>query len=280
MFASFESRSAHLVVASLAHLRSALTNRFRSPMYGPAQVARVLEMVESGQSFSAISRVTGVSRAAIRSWARGDVPGKPSAGRPTRLFKCAVCSSTPQLLPPGPYAYLLGLYLGDGCISRHRNGVYVLRISCCDAYPALMDECELAMSEVLPNRVCRNRRIGCTEIVASSKHWPCLFPQHGPGPKHRRSIVLADWQQSIVDRFPAPFLRGLIHSDGCRTLNRVNATAYPRYHFSNASADIRSIFGRSCDRLGVEWRQNNARNLSVARRTSVAILDEFVGPKR
>ena len=27
------------------------------------------------------------------------------------------------------------------------------------------------------------------------KHWPCLFPQHGPGRKHERPIVLEDWQR-------------------------------------------------------------------------------------
>jgi hypothetical protein len=98
--------------------------------------------------------------------------------------------------------------------------------------------------------------------------------------KHTRSIVLADWQQEMVDRFPAPFLRGLIHSDGCRVLNWVNGKPYPRYHFTNESSDIRALFGRACDRLGIEWRQNNRKNLSVARRESVARLDEFVGPKR
>jgi len=92
--------------------------------------------------------------------------------------------------------------------------------------------------------------------------------------------VLADWQEAIVDHVPAPFVRGLIHFDGCRILNWVNDTAYPRYHFSNASADIRDLFGEACDRLGVEWRYHNARNLSVARRKSVAILDTFVGKKR
>jgi hypothetical protein len=32
--------------------------------------------------------------------------------------------------------------------------------------------------------------------------------------------------------------------------------------------------------MGIEWRQNNRNNLSVARRASVARLDEVVGPKR
>jgi hypothetical protein len=55
---------------------------------------------------------------------------------------------------------------------------------------------------------------------------------------------------------------------------------YPRYNFSNASADIRKLFCDACDLLGIEWRVMNARNISVARRASVARLDEFVGPKR
>jgi hypothetical protein len=82
-------------------------------------------------------------------------------------------------------------------------------------------------------------------------------------------------------------LRGLIHSDGCRCTNRVRRQVgggwrmheYPRYFFTNASADIRSIFVEACELTGVECRPNNARNLSIARRHSVALLDSFVEPK-
>jgi hypothetical protein len=45
----------------------------------------------------------------------------------------------------------------------------------------------------------------------------------------------------------------------------------------SVSADIRGIFGRACDQLGIEWRPNNPWSLSVARRGSVALLDQFVG---
>jgi hypothetical protein len=75
-------------------------------------------------------------------------------------------------LPRGLYAYLLGLYLGDGNISLHERGVYRLRIVCCNDYPALMDECEMTISEILPNRIGRMPRLGCTEIYACSKHRP------------------------------------------------------------------------------------------------------------
>ena len=133
---------------------------------------------------------------------------------------------------------------------------------------------------MLPNKVRRVRKEGCTEVAAYSKHWPCRFPQHGPGRKHERTIELIPWQKELVDLDPRPLVRGLLHSDGCQVLNWVNGTPDRRYHVSNVSADIRGIFGRTCDQLGTEWRPNNRWSLSVARRRSVALLDELVGPKR
>src|SRR5205823_2139952 len=56
----------------------------------------------------------------------------------------------------------------------------------------------------------------------------CLFPQYGPGPKHLRTIQLVDWQADLVREQPEQLLRGLIHSDGSRFMNRVrvNGTTY------------------------------------------------------
>ena len=73
------------------------------------------------------------------------------------------------------------------------------------------------MGAVHPGRrVFRVKAPGCVVVQSSWKHWPCLFPQHGPGRKHERPIVLEDWQRMIVESHPAAFLRGLFHSDGCR----------------------------------------------------------------
>jgi hypothetical protein len=120
------------------------------------------------------------------------------------------------------------------------------------------------------------------------KHWPCLFPQHGPGPKHLRQIVLQKWQQGITSVHPEQLLRGLIHSDGCRGLNRISchyksgprSYAYPRYLFTNNSPDIRRIFCEGCEAVGVSWRQMNWKTVSVNRHADVAKLDQFIGPKR
>jgi hypothetical protein len=146
------------------------------------------------------------------------------------------------------------------------------------------------MLTLLPRRVGRNQHPvhRCVRVVASSPCWPAAFPQHGPGRKHTRKIELAGWQREIVDRFPEQFLRGLLHSDGCRTVNRfrtrlpsgrVAEYAYPRWFFSNRSADIRGLFCEYCERLGIRWTQSNPRNISIAHRTSVARLDAFVGAK-
>ena len=54
---------------------------------------------------------------------------------------------------------------------------------------------------------------------------------------------------------------------------------YPRYFFSNLSADIRRIFCEHCELLGIRCTQSNPRNVSISHRKSVALLDEFVGPK-
>jgi len=137
------------------------------------------------------------------------------------------------------------------------------------------------------NSVCMIQKEGCVEVVSTSKHWPCLFPQHGPGRKHERKIELEPWQQEIVDRYPGDFARGLFHSDGCRLINRVRRPVkggerwyeYPRYLFVNRSADIHRLCGEALDRLGVAWRFSKPTTISVARREAVARLDEFVGPK-
>ena len=83
----------------------------------------------------------------------------------------------------------------------------------------------------------------------------------------------------MVEQHPRAFLRGLIHSDGCRCTNKSMGREYVRYFFDNASDDIRAIFGRACDQLGIGWREPGPRTISIARHADVALLDEFIGPK-
>jgi hypothetical protein len=203
--------------------------------------------------------------------------------------RCAANQTLPE--PQADYAYLLGLYLGDGCISRagaRDKDVWKLRIMCADAWPGLIRECERAMSTIRPdNEVSTQQQVGCTEVMCCSRHWPCLFPQHGLGKKHMRKIELQPWQRIIVLNDPGHFARGLFHSDGYRGINRVRARLadgerwyeYPRYLFTNESKDILRLCGETLDQLEVAWRFSRRNAISVARREAVARLDEFVGPK-
>jgi hypothetical protein len=255
-------------------------------MYSPEVRRQSLLLVENGASLRAISMATGINRSTLREWR--DHPELAYRSRAT----CPRCADQPALPEPwSDYAYLLGLYLGDGCISvagDRAKGVWKLRIQCCDAWPGLIEECVRAMQAVRPdNKVMRQQRQGCTEVASCSRHWPCLFPQHGPGEKHQRKIELAEWQQVIVERYPGEFARGLLHSDGYRGVNRVRRMLaegdhwyeYPRYLFTNESQDILRLCGETLDRIGVEWRFSKPNTISVAKRDAVARLDEFVGPK-
>ncbi|HEX6469185.1 MAG TPA: transcriptional regulator [Streptosporangiaceae bacterium] len=257
-------------------------------MYDRTVRRRALTLMSSGLTLSEVSRRTGVSRAALKVWR--DNP--EAALRPKMGATCPRCDERPR--PPEPlpgYAYLLGLYLGDGCISPvglASKKVWSLRIICADAWPGLRDECVEAILAIRPdNKVRLLQKQGCTEVNSYSKHWPCLFPQHGAGVKHRRKIQLQAWQQTIVTEHAGRFVRGLIHSDGSRFTNRVRRALptgdrwyeYPRYLFSNESADIRNLFTDALDTLGIEWRYSRSNTISVARREAVARLDEFVGPK-
>ncbi len=110
-------------------------------------------------------------------------------------------------------------------------------------------------------------------------HWPCLFPQHGIGKKHERSIVLATWQQSLVERLPEGLVKGLIESDGCRIVTDDRGLMSTRYHFSNRSEDIKEVFCSALDNLGIPWTRPCEQQIAIYRKTAVARLDEFVGPK-
>ncbi|WP_171169413.1 helix-turn-helix domain containing protein [Streptomyces sp. I05A-00742] len=256
-------------------------------MYDLATRRRALALVDQGFSLNSVSKQTGISRCAIRQWLTRIEP------RHSSRSLCSLCCAHPT--PPADaraYAYLLGLYLGNGCVSRQPNGGYTLRIVCADAWPGLIAACKTAVERVRPdNSVYIVQRRGCVAVASSSKHWPCLFPQHGPGKKHERPISLVPWQQRIVDAHPWDFLRGLIHSDGCRMTNWTTRLIggerkryeYPRYFFTNKSDDIRWLYCDTLDKVGVIWtvtrRDGTPINISVARRASVALMDAHIGPK-
>lgn len=238
------------------------------------------KLLNTGLSDYEISRQTGVGRATVQRWRRR---GLPHGTAPT--------PKVPDDWRPADeaaYAYLLGIYLGDGTVTDHGRA-FGLHVYMDDRYPEILQECEEAIEAVAGIRPSRYLRPGsaCVRLTSYGAIWPVAFPQWGPGKKHDRRIELCDWQERIVEEFTRPFIRGLIHSDGSRCLNRFSVElkdgpreySYPRYFFTNYSADIREIFCDGCDRIGVRWSQSSWRNISISHRKSVALLDSFIGPK-
>ena len=236
----------------------------------------VQRLVAEGLNDCAIARLTGIPRRTVR-----DLRCRPGI-RSRNISGSSTCGIEHDLasLAAGPYCYLLGLYLGDGCISRHPRA-FSLRISLDSKYPAIIERCRQTINILMPKQhagVLR-RSDGCSDVYLFSKHWPCLFPQHGPGKKHLRPIALAAWQQALVDQATEEFVLGLIHSDGCRVIANDRGVMSVRYHFSNMSEDIHGLFTAALDALGIPWTRSSKKIVSIYRKAATARLDEFVGPK-
>ena len=250
------------------------------------QVKLVVDLAASGKSPLTIARETGIPRSTVRGWLDGRLPNG-YADHDVACSRCGAPQHRFDELPPA-YVYLLGLYLGDGCISAHPRAVYKLRLFLDARYDQIVDAGEAAIRSVLPeNRINRLWRGGGyanssprsnVELSVYSRTLPCLFPQHGPGRKHERRIALVEWQRDLVAKHPEQLLRGLIHSDGCRFVNTGRNWRHPRYAFSNRSDDIRSIFCDACTLVGVHWTTAR-RTVYVSRVRDVARLDEFIGSK-
>ena len=178
------------------------------------------------------------------------------------------------------YAYVLGMYLGDGHVARLRR-TWVLRIYLDATQPEIVNRCAQAIARLNPfHRVSHSDRDSMTIVRCHGRCWLRLIPQHGPGRKHRRIIKLESWQREVIERAPMSFLRGLIESDGCRFDRNVGGKVYPAYNFTNHSKDILELFCWTCQLLGVHFTKPTEFVVSIARRPDVERLDADIGPKR
>jgi hypothetical protein len=193
------------------------------------ELERALALLRQGLTATEVSRATGIPRSTVRDWGYGR-----GIERPRDL----VCPGHDfSSIDGGAYAYLLAVYLGDGFICPRPRGVWQLRNTLDSTYPGIIAECVRAVEAVAPRKayVLRRRHERAVEVSKYWKHWTCFIPQHGPGRKHTRPIVLADWQTRVVETHVEQFLRGLIHSDGTRMIATERKGSYvrraPRYAF-------------------------------------------------
>jgi hypothetical protein len=91
--------------------------------------------IAAGLNDCAIARHTGIPRTTVRDWRRG-----------LQVRSRGLCTSECTALDfsglsARAYSYVLGLYLGDGCISRCRE-VWRLRVTLDAKYPGIIDRCQ------------------------------------------------------------------------------------------------------------------------------------------
>src|SRR5436190_3377960 len=220
-------------------------------MHPPEVRAEVLGLVAAGLNDCEISRRTQIPRSTVRDWRRPTYVSR----RETPLETCPRCwrPAKPMRYTPEDYAELLGFYLGDGCISDGAR-TQRLRITLDAKYPGIIESARTLLSRCFPENpvdVVPYRQGDCFAVSVYSSHLGCAFPQHGPGRKHERSIVLEPWQRSIVDAEPWAFIRACILTDGCAFINRTDVHRprpyeYLSYEFSSMSTGIVELVLRAC----------------------------------
>lgn len=251
-----------------------------------ATVDSALAASDAGVPDAENARRHGVAIKTIRRWRRLYQRRGVRRGQTHLAPPCPRCDEAS--LDGEAYAELLGWYLGDGYLNEGRRNVFALHIYNDKKYVHLNAHILDLMRLVKPNSRPHTRLVpGAVVSTVSWKHWPCLFPQHGPGRKHGRRIVLEPWQVDIVKEHPADFLRGLFHSDGCRANNWTTRLVagerkrydYPRWQFVNRSDDIIDLCTGALDLLAIAWRRSRIDCVSVSRADDVRRLDELMGMK-
>jgi hypothetical protein len=242
----------------------------------PAVKQQALTLIAAGVDDGEISRRLGIARTTVRDWRR-----TPYA----KLRDTATCpscggASRPLAFAKGDYAELLGIYLGDGCISQ-QGRTWQLRVSLDSRHSFILDEIHALLARCFPgHRVGRSfaHEARCSIPWVYSSHLPCLFPQHGRGRKHHRPIRLESWQLQLLEASPWRFLRGCVWTDGCSFINRTRPYEYLSYDFANRSQDILDLYTHAADLVGVEYRRYE-HSIRTYRRASVALMEEHIGLK-
>jgi hypothetical protein len=132
--------------------------------------------MEVGRSDSEIARLIGTPRGTIFAWRHG---------RGFRYHQ-RIATATPDWRPSraAAYSYILGMYLGDGCLSVSAGWAASLIVTLDSAYPGIVGEVERALEDVIadtPVRRFLRMKGSVTALQINHPALPFAFPQHGPG---------------------------------------------------------------------------------------------------
>ena len=188
----------------------------------------------------------------------------------------------------GDFSYLLGFYLGDGHLINPKGRSFGVIFTNETTFLEMNQRLQDALKTVFPSKdikIRQRKTCNCVDIAMYGVNLDLLFP-HGKGYKHTRKIELTDWQLDIIDRFPKPFLKGMIESDGCRYISTKNIM----YQFNNCSMDLHEVFQRAAKQLDLPFTFHTSKSKEARvtplyktcfyRKKVTAFLDTFIGPKK
>jgi hypothetical protein len=191
------------------------------------------------------------------------------------------------------YSFILGMYLGDGCIGRTRTKTLTIAL---DKKHEKLNEYVINAFTLLFNKkpkifdrsVDRGQKFKSNSITVSmsSINIGIIFPHEGVGPKHLRKIELQEWQKEIIN--PVELIKGLMFSDGCYYY--CNHYKHYFYGFTNASMDIIKILEYYLNLLNIRYNKNitkafrakattSRNNICIGQKEDVEKLHSLIGDK-
>lgn len=132
-------------------------------------------------------------------------------------------------------AYLVGVALGDGNLSKINNRSTRLRISCDTNYPLLITEIIGAINYILPESKIDliNRKDNCIDISSYSNYWELILGWNSSSSKWSQNATVPKWI-FYKEEYVKACLKGLIETDGSIYYDR----GYPMVMFTNTIADL------------------------------------------
>ena len=266
------------------------------------QYSTAMRLLGEGKRIIEVVQLTGLTRSCVNNWRRGFGKthmneniqiGRTSIEDPVE-YLCSMNSLVDRFDIFNAYSFILGMYLGDGCISP-MGRTKCLQIALDNKYPNLIELVRSNLKLIFnrePSVYDRSVDRG-QKYISNSIHMKIysinlgiLFPHEGSGSKHLRKIELTEWQKRIIN--PSQLVKGLMMSDGsyfhCNTYNRDN------YSFCNASKDICRILTEMLDILGIKYNSHTKKKIGVKgtvlkthvnvnRREEVKKLHDLIGDK-
>lgn len=238
-------------------------------------VKNILTDFENGDTINTISIRYNLYRGTIRNWIKKYRSVTQLAEvKDSKSLKCGFDSHQTYQTPE--YAYIFGVYLGDGYIIRNKR-TYKLMFSILENHTEVQKKISSQLKILFPfNKIniLKRKNSKCCDIIVYSNNIPLLFPQYGSGHKHERKIETTELQRFNIITYPKEFLSGLLDSDGTSYIQ----SNLRFYMFKNKSVNIVKIFCDTCDLLDIKYtvvKFKSIYSVYIRRKKYVRLLETF-----